>query len=88
MGVALSAATGSAQHPFMGQCTYLGDLFSSLPGYLLYLFPSISSLPPHPTPQLSLATATPTMHGLLVKVLKSLERELFGCQLAKGRVDR
>lgn len=88
MGVALLAATGSAQRPFMGQCTYLGDPLSPLPGCLLYLFPSISSLSPHSTPQFSLATRTPTLHGLLVKVLKSLERELVRCQLAKGRVDR
>ena len=73
--VALLAAAGNAQHPFVGQCSWTW-------GTLCLPSPS----PPLPVPS---ATPTPTCQELSVQSLKSLKREnLIGCQLAKGRVNR
>lgn len=87
-GVPLSAATGNAQHPFMGQCAWtLGTL--SLPSLdHSCLFSTVSSLPPHPPNFLWLSQ---TQHCMIfqLRFLKiSRERKLIACQLAKGRVDR
>lgn len=72
---------------YEAMCLHLGDPLSPLSGPLLFLFSSVSPFLPPPAPQFSLATSTSTCMTFQLRFLKVL-RELIGCQLAKGRVDR